>query len=102
MIFGSASCPAYAWTLFSPPPGEVCEVAVEQLWGDYLIIGGSMSLFWFQLCLDVDAFADQVEHDLIAQVLGEHLLEHGHRFPVPYLRHRPTGDADPTARPPQR
>lgn len=74
-------------------PGEVCEVSIEQPWEDYLVIGGSMSPFWFQPCVDVDVVADRVV---------AHQVEHGHRLPISCLRDRPTDEIDPTARPPQR
>lgn len=97
MIPDPPSCPAYAWTLLARPPGQVCEVTITQLWGECLVFEASMSLFWFHLCLEAEAFAGTVEHDLIAQVLNEHLLEHGHRFPIPYLRPPPTSGDDPSA-----
>lgn len=85
VISALRSCPAHAWTPTTPPPAGGCDVSVEQLWGNYLAIGGSMSLPGFRRCLDGVRLADAFEHDLMALALNEHLLDHGHRFPIPYL-----------------
>lgn len=96
------ACPAHAWALTSPPADEACDVTVAALWTDYLALGGSMPLETFHGCLDAVVHVDDAEHDLVALALNEHLLDHGHRFPVPYLRDRPSGGTDRVARLPQR
>ncbi len=56
-----------------------------------------MSLPGFRRCLDGVRFADVFEHDLMALALNEHLLDHGHRFPIPYLCQPSIAETAPVA-----
>lgn len=61
-----------------------------------------MSIASFLRCLDGLQLAEAAEHDVMAQALNEHLLDHGDRFPIPYLRQRVVSERGPTAQRPLR
>lgn len=107
MFSPPSRCPATLWIPTRGDLGQGCQITLERLWLDYLVLGGSLAFHLFECCLAAEVVVGDVEHDLIALALNEHLLDHGLRFPVPYLRaprrpadagHRGTGATVPRSR----
>ena len=71
------------------------ELDLQQLWVDYLALGGSMTPAELTEVLRGEWEVSGYEHDLLSQALNDHFTDHGHDHPVPYAEdvgqpeHRP-------------
>jgi hypothetical protein len=64
-------------------------ISIPALWGSYLGVGGTMSLDHLVDTLRGTQEVSDHEHDMVAQALNDHLLDHGLNHPVPYADELP-------------
>lgn len=71
----------------------ICHLGVEQeeLYWDYLALGGNRSLASFSSYLLGEASLSRRDYDIFVQALNERFIELGFHFPVPYWQPAPAG-----------
>lgn len=71
----------------------ICHVGLEQeeLYWDYLALGGNCSLTSFSSYLLGEASLSRRDYDIFVQALNERFIDLGFHFPVPYWQPAPAG-----------